>query len=127
MIGQSEAETIVTQYCQCWNEPDRARRIAILQQIWSTDGIYCDPRTYLVGAANLSLHIGRLLESRPDGQVVRLSRVDLHHQVFRFSWYKQFQDGTRHPDGLDYGEFDTNGRIRKIIGFFGPLIALSVD
>ena len=57
----------------------------------------------------------------PGARVVRTSGVDAHHHLARFAWHVVLADGTTLPDGLDLAELTPDGRIRRIIGFFGPL------
>jgi hypothetical protein len=57
--------------------------------------------------------------------VLRTSAVDVHHGVARFAWHVIQADGTSLPDGLDIAELSADGkRIRRIVGFFGPLRGL---
>ncbi|MFI9504615.1 hypothetical protein [Nocardia sp. NPDC052566] len=47
--------------------------------------------------------------------------IDTHHNLARFAWRAAPTDGTPPTDGLDLVEFTPDGRIQRIIGFFGPL------
>ncbi len=46
--------------------------------------------------------------------------IDVHHQSFRFGWEMKDPSGNTVTPGIDYGEFDSDGHITKIVGFFGP-------
>jgi hypothetical protein len=39
----------------------------------------------------------------------------------RFAWILFRGDGTQWTQGMDFGELAADGRIRRIVGFFGPL------
>jgi hypothetical protein len=41
----------------------------------------------------------------------------------RFSWRLIQPDGTA-IEGMDFGELDGDGRIKRIVGFFGPFTPL---
>lgn len=55
------------------------------------------------------------------GRLVMTSDVDVHHEMLRFSWKIVLQDGKTMLEGIDFGELDESGRIRRIVGFFGVL------
>jgi hypothetical protein len=50
--------------------------------------------------------------------------VDLHHDVLRFAWRMVLADGRALPDGIDFGELGPDGKLARIVGFFGPVKAL---
>jgi hypothetical protein len=41
--------------------------------------------------------------------------------VARFGWHVVEADGTALPEGLDVVVLDADGRIARVIGFFGPI------
>jgi hypothetical protein len=55
----------------------------------------------------------------PDARIPATSRPDGHHAMLRFTWRLIRGDGTVN-DGVDFGELDGHGRIKRIVGFFGP-------
>ena len=121
--SQSDALTeLIDRYCAVWNEPGASRRTELLTEVWAKDATYTDPRIHATTSAELLAHIGQVLAKRPGAKVVRTSAVDVHHGVARFSWHIVQADGTKLPDGLDIAEFSSDGqRIKRIVGFFGPL------
>jgi len=66
-------------------------------------------------------HIGKVLERYPSSRVVRTTVVDAHHGLARFSWKKVLADGRSLPEGVDIVEVGSNGKLQRVIGFFGPL------
>jgi SnoaL-like domain len=123
---QSDALTeLIDRYCAVWSEPSASRRAELLAQVWTQDATYTDPRVHTTTSAELLDHIAKVLAIRPGAKVVRTSDVDVHHGVARFSWHVVQADGSALPDGLDIAEFSSDGkRIRRIVGFFGPLRTL---
>ncbi len=113
-------------YFQAWNEPVADKRDALLKQCWADDAEYTDPGTHAKGRAALSVEIGKFLsnEQLKGFSIVQASNIDVHHWVFRFQWEMRDADGDTVTPGMDYGEYDDQGRITKIVGFFGPFQAL---
>jgi len=119
-----EARTVVETYCAAWNETDTAARRSLLDAAWADDGTYTDPRSDLAGRDALSRHIGERQKRMPGARIVMTSGVDVHHGLLRFGWKLVDSGGATVLEGVDIGELAADGRLRKIIGFFGPLPGL---
>ena len=115
---------IVTQYMAAWNEPEAAARQALLEQCWSDSGVYLDPRTSLTGRDELARHIAAWQAARPGVRLEFMSGIDVHHNVFRVLWRLVRADGSCGDISIDFGEVGADGRLVKIIGFFGAPPAL---
>jgi hypothetical protein len=113
------AEEIVAAYGAAWNEPDEAARAALLAKSWADDGVYCDPSATVRGRAGLVAHIGRFLQMMPGHTLEITTGVDVHHDLIRFGWVLR-KDGQTALEGMDFGELAPDGRIERIVGFFGP-------
>ena len=103
-----------------WNEPDDAARSALLAQCWSDDGVYLDPNVSLAGRNALAMKIGEVLASRPGARLEFMSGIDIHHNMVRFLWRLVRADGTSGDTSIDFGEVGPDGRLVRIVGFFGP-------
>lgn len=121
MADPDDAAQLIDAYCAAWSDPDPARRREILAGVWADGATYTDPNVHTVGLDDLLAHIGSVVARRPGAEVVRTSGVDVHHGLARFAWQVVQADGTALPEGLDLAEFTGDGRIRRIVGFFGPL------
>ena len=110
---------IVTQYMAAWNEPDDTARHALLEQCWSDSGVYLDPNVSLAGRDALARHIAKVQASRPGARLEFMSGIDVHHNVVRFLWRLVRADGTCGDTSIDFGEVGPDGRLVKIVGFFG--------
>ena len=110
---------VVTQYLAAWNEPDAARRQALLEHCWSDGGVYLDPKTSLTGRDQLDRHIAAIQASRPGARLEFMSGIDVHHNVVRFLWRLVRADGSGGDISIDFGEVGPDGRLTRIFGFFG--------
>ena len=110
---------IVTKYMAAWNEADAARRNALLEQCWADGGIYVDPGVELAGRDALTMHIAKMQAGRPGARLEFMSGVDVHHRVLRFLWRLVRADGTFGDTSIDVGEIGPDGRLIKMVGFFG--------
>ncbi len=124
MLDNDQLAALIDNYCAAWNEPDAARRAAILARVWAPGACYTDPRADLAGADELSAHISEVQKRRPGARVVRTSAIDLHHGLARFAWRVVQADGSMLPEGIDFAEISADGKLQRIVGFFGPLAAI---
>jgi hypothetical protein len=111
----------VAAYAAAWQETDADARDKLLEQCWAPDGVYVDPTARAEGRQGLSHHIGVFHETRPGYRIDLASAADGHGPHLRFAWTMFAPDGTVVLEGMDYGELDDSGRLRRIVGFFGAL------
>jgi len=112
---------LVDAYCDVWCEPDPNVRRRQLALVWAPGATYTDPTVHASNSDELLEHIAKVLARRPGAQVKRTSNVDEHHGCVRFAWHVVQADGTALPEGIDFLELASDGRIQRIVGFFGPL------
>ena len=117
---------VIEAYAAAWCEPDEAARRRLLERAWADDGAYTDPLAHVVGREELVRHIGEFHRQAPGVRIVRASGIDQHHRLLRFGW--TVFGATAPPlaglEGTDFGELADDGRLRRIVGFFGPLPCL---
>lgn len=116
----ASAQEIGDAYGAAWNEPDEAERRRLLEQAWADDGTYTDPQADLHGRDALIAHIAGFQEQLKGARIVPTSAVDEHHGKIRFTWKMEGADGSAIMEGIDFGELADDGRLKKIVGFFGP-------
>lgn len=122
------AQEAVDLYGAAWAEPDEERRRGLLERAWAEDGVYTDPTAEVKGREALVAHIGGFLKQAQGGRIVITSQVDHHHGIrLRFSWAMQSAAGQTLAEGMDYGELDEDGRLKLIVGFFGPFPPLESE
>jgi hypothetical protein len=122
MMSEVVRETAVAnvlEYVGAWNELDAATRLEILERCWADDAAYVDPNVELRGRSALCEHISKVQAGRPGARIEMMSGVDVHHHVVRFLWRLVRADGSFGETSIDFGEVDANGRLTKIVGFFG--------
>jgi len=113
-------ETVDT-YLAILNEPDAQKRAALIERAWAPDGRYVDPMYAVEGRDGLSALAAGVHAKYPGHRFRRVSGVDAHHDVLRFAWELAAPDGSVLVGGIDVGELDASGRLRRITGFFGAL------
>jgi hypothetical protein len=117
-------EKLVDSYCAAWSAADLAKRLSLLAEVWEETGIYVDPTALCAGRNKLAEHIGKVQQRYPGAQVVRTSALDHHHDLVRFAWKMVLADGISLPEGIDFAELSDDGKLRRIVGFFGPLVRI---
>jgi len=121
MVNLSDRDAVIDAYCAAWDEPDAATRERRLAAIWAEGGVYTDPTVDLAGLDALSAHIATVQAKLPGSRLERTTGLDDHHDVARFGWRKVLADGTPLAESLDLVVFDPDGRLRRVVGFFGML------
>jgi hypothetical protein len=65
--------------------------------------------------------IASFSERIPGARVLLTSGVDEHHGFVRYAWTIFGADGSALLEGIDFAELGSDGRLRRVIMFFGPL------
>ena len=110
---------LVDAYCSVWAMSDATSRRQQLDRVWSAEATYTDPTLENAGAEAFLSHLSALATEHPGARVERISSLDSHHGFARFQWKLVLSDGTTLIDGTDFLDFAADGRIERIIGFFG--------
>ena len=75
------------------------------------------------GHAAISEMVAGVQAKFPGHRFRRRSGVDTHHDQLRFAWDLVNPEGTVVVAGLDIGALASDGRLRRITGFFGEVPA----
>jgi hypothetical protein len=118
--ARTPAEVVRT-YGEVWDDLADEDRRARLDACWAPDGEYLDPTAHVVGREALAAHVAGFHARMPGHRMVLSSGVDEHHGRVRFAWRLLGPDGAQLLEGTDFGELGEDGRLRRIVGFFGPL------
>jgi hypothetical protein len=112
---ETTVDTWLTAYC----EPDTARRAELVAQLWAPDGELVDPPLAGAGHETLVALGGAVVGQFPGHTFRRTSAIDAHHAYARYGWQLVGPDGQVAVAGLDVAEFTADGKLRKVVGFFG--------
>ena len=113
------AEVVAT-YGSAWAETDEAKRRALLEAAWTESGVYVDPTGRADGREALVQHIGGFQQMLPGHRIDLASGIDEHDSYLRFAWKMIGPDEAVVMEGVDFGALDTDGKLKSIVGFFGP-------
>ena len=113
----SDFTKLAEQYIATWNETDTSARRALIDEVWSSDGRYIDPRAEVTGRDQIDAVIAAV-QAQFTGMTFRLAgTVDAHHDQARFTWELG-------PDGsdaivvrFDLAQRDAGGRLSLVLGF----------
>lgn len=105
---------------KAWNEPNAAKREALINEAWAENGEFMDPANQIKGRKNLLPLITDFVSRYPGAQVIQTTTIDQHHYVYRASWKIVLANGTYFMEGTDFGEFNKDGKITRVTSFFGP-------
>lgn len=112
----------IDQHLAGYCEPDPARRAELITDAWSAQGTLVDPPMDGTGHDEICRLVDIVLTHFPGHHFVRTSAVDTHHDMARYAWSLVDPDGTEATSGLDVAQFDADGKLLHITGFFGPLM-----
>lgn len=123
-----DPQEAVKQYAHAWTMRTEDDIRSALADCWADTGSYTDPTTDpVVGVDALARHIHGFTQQFPEATLSPTSALDAHHLVGRFGWVLSsptpmvadgVELGTAIP-GVDFVEFTEDGRIQRIVGFFG--------
>jgi len=110
---------VVDTHLRAYCEPDENRRAGLLRAAWSPEGELIDPPFDGVGIDGISGMVDILLEHYPAHRFQRTTDIDAHHASARYGWSLVSPDGEHAVTGTDIVDLGDNGKIRRILGFFG--------
>lgn len=97
-----------------WNEVDTAQRHALIEEAWTEDGCYVAPAIEARGYAAIDDNIVRIQQKYPNRVFCRTSDVFVHQDRARYTWAMLDPAGSATIAGVDYAQFDTDGRLRRV-------------
>ena len=108
---------IADRYLATWNEPDAARRRALVAALWSPQGRYADPLMSGEGHDGLADMIEAARAQFPCLVFTPRGAPDGHGPFARFSWSLGPAGGAAVAGGTDVARLDDAGRVVEVIGF----------
>lgn len=111
--------TLVDGWLAAYADPDAARRLAAIRESWSPEGRLVDPPMEARGHQGISDQAATLLSQFPGHRFERSTAIDAHHQFLRYGWKLVDANGAGVLEGVDVAELDVDGRLLRVVGFFG--------
>jgi hypothetical protein len=115
--------TAIDTHLTAYTEPDADRRRTLIEQAWAADGRLLDPPLTGEGHEGIAAAADALLSHYPGHAFRRTSDVDEHHGTARYAWQLVDPDGGIALTGIDVADLDDEGRLVRVVGFFGELAA----
>jgi hypothetical protein len=119
----TDVTTTVDGYLAAWNERDPKRRAELVERAWAPDGQLIDPPMIGEGHHGISAMAEAMHTHYEGHRFERISGVDAHHEHVRFAWQLAGPDGQVALTGLDVADLADDGRLARVVGFFGDLPA----
>jgi len=114
-------DVMVDTHLRAYCEPDPARRAELLASVWSPSGTLIDPPFDGDGIDAIAAMVDVVLTHYAGHTFRRTTAIDAHHTFGRYGWELVGPDGAVAVAGTDIVEIDDDGRLTRIVGFFGPL------
>lgn len=116
---QLNVRKVVEAYQAAWGaEGDESRRL--LESSLTEDAELIQPNGRSVGREAVMARIAGLSERWPGAGVAITSGTDEHHGFVRYAWNLMTADSVI-LSGFDVAEIAPDGRLRRVIQFFGPM------
>ena len=119
----NDLATTIDTHLEAYGETDVARRVALIQQVWSPTGVLADPPIDGAGHDGINEMLGLVQSQFPGHTFQRTSEIDTHHGIARYGWKLVAEDGSVSLTGMDVAELDVDGKLARVAGFFGDLPA----
>jgi len=116
---------VVDAHLRAYGEPDPQVRAALIAETWADDGVLVDPPLDpAAGPEGLDATFAAVQALYPGHTFRRVTGVDRHHEVGRYGWEMIDADAAVVLAGTDVVDFAPDGRLTRVVGFFGDLPAV---
>lgn len=115
----NRTETLVDAHLAAYCEPDAQRRQQAIARLWSREGRLVDPPFESSGHDGIAGQAALLVTQFPGHRFQRTTALDEHHGFVRYGWKLVDAAGSVAAEGIDVLELDVDGRIGRVVGFFG--------
>ncbi len=111
----------IESYDRAWNASGVDERRSLLEAALTDDCELVEPRGRFVGREAVLERINGFSDRFPGARVDVTTSVDEHNGFARFGWRIVDRDGALLLEGTDVVERADDGRLRKVVMFFGAL------
>lgn len=112
---------LVDAHLAAFSAPDDASRRRLVEQAWAPTGHFADPLFAATGHDEIDALAASVPGLYPGHVFTRTSGIDLHHGHARYAFAFTAPDGTVVVDGVEVAQVGVEGRLVRVIGFFGPV------
>ena len=114
-------DAVIESYDQAWNVSEVDERRRLLEAALTDDCEMLEPRGRFAGREAIFERISGFSDRFPGARVDITTNVDEHNGFARYGWKIVDREGTHLLDGIDVVERAGDGRLRKVVMFFGTL------
>ena len=114
-------EAMIEKYDQAWNASDVGERRRLLEAALTDDCEMVEPRGRFAGREAIFRRISSFTDRFPGARVDIATKVDEHNGFARYGWWIRDREGILLLEGIDVVECAEDGRLRKVVMFFGAL------
>lgn len=107
-------------YTSSWKAETEAEKQELFSQSLAKNCIYNDPITKAQGWDNLAKYMNEFHQQVPGGHFVTTSFMS-HSNKSVVTWEMKNGDNIVLGDGISYGEYNDQGLLTAMTGFFEPL------
>ena len=118
-MDTTTVERLVDRHLAAYCEPDAGKRMSAIRDLWNAEGRLVDPPLEARGQQGIADQAATLLSQFPEHRFERTGLVDQHHGFLRYGWKLLDAKGAAVLQGVDFAELDAEGRLLKVVGFFG--------
>jgi len=103
-----------------WNTSDADKIRSISEEIFTDDMHFVDPNYNIVGVDAFVDMVHAVHKKIPGAVYSHVGDCDSHNNLYRYHWEIHLNGKLIMP-GFDVAELNDDGKIVKVIGFFGEL------
>ena len=119
--GGSRVEAMIEKYDRAWNASDAGERRRLLEAALTDDCEMVEPRGRFAGLEAILQRISGFSDRFPGARVDITTKVDEHNGFARYGWRILDREEAPLLDGIDVVERAEDGRLCKVVMFFGTL------
>jgi hypothetical protein len=114
-------DAVIEKYDQAWNASGVDERRRLLEAALTDDCEMLEPRGRFAGREAIVERISGFAERFPGATVDITTNVDEHNGFARYGWRIIDREGNPLLNGIDVVERAADGRLCKVVMFFGAL------
>ena len=114
-------DRVIEMYDKAWNVSDLDERRRLLEAALTDHCELIEPRGRFPGREAILERITGFSDRFPGAKVEITTGIDEHNQFARYGWRIVDRDGGALLDGLDVVERAADGRLNRVVMFFGGL------